>query len=460
MAYWARARDRIVSLQSTFGVTLLILLGAVGLGLLVAKGDADFFRLLLIGLGSLAVVPLIVLRPELGLVITFASLSLESLFAELPLASATLSGVGALTLLGYLLRSRSRPILTTVRYPQFYWAFAWVLWIAISDPSDAFGTKRLWIVTYVQLLMLIILASELITIERIKLLTGAFMATATLSTLFALSQVQLSNSIRTTSRGTGLAQNENELAAYLDVAFVFGIALANQFRKRFWLLLGFAALTVLMALGVMASVSRAGFIALGVELALICLLGRQLTAISGKRYFAALVIFAMLLLLAIALIPPSYWNIVSEAGQSISAGESAKSTYSLRLGLWDLAMKLWSQNPVVGIGIGQFQYMNPRGFVVHNMYISVLSETGLIGMVLYVFWLGSTFLGFLKVILRSPNRDHVSLATAWFIALIGFCVVSTVDSFQNLKITWLAAGISIVFQQSLASSVEAKTRST
>jgi O-antigen ligase len=89
------------------------------------------------------------------------------------------------------------------------------------------------------------------------------------------------------------------------------------------------------------------------------------------------------------------------------------------------------------------------------MYLQVLSENGVIGMTLYVLWLGSIFLGFWKVMWNSPDRDLVVFATAWFIGLAGFCLVGTVDSFQYLKITWLAAGVSIIFQQTLNPRVKA-----
>ena len=69
---------------------------------------------------------------------------------------------------------------------------------------------------------------------------------------------------------------------------------------------------------------------------------------------------------------------------------------------------MWLDNPIAGIGIGMFPselklYPNPQysyyfshGLVAHNMYVSMLAETGIIGAFLFLALLVSAFVNFVK----------------------------------------------------------------
>lgn len=58
-----------------------------------------------------------------------------------------------------------------------------------------------------------------------------------------------------------------------------------------------------------------------------------------------------------------------------------------RLSLWHDAINRFCQNPILGIGVKSFY--NSTGLDVHNTYIQILTETGIIGMLLFTFALGT-----------------------------------------------------------------------
>ena len=55
-----------------------------------------------------------------------------------------------------------------------------------------------------------------------------------------------------------------------------------------------------------------------------------------------------------------------------------------RLAIWPIARSVIFENPVVGIGPGQFQYVNSLGVAAHNFFLTIPLETGIIGSILMI----------------------------------------------------------------------------
>ena len=64
----------------------------------------------------------------------------------------------------------------------------------------------------------------------------------------------------------------------------------------------------------------------------------------------------------------------------------------LRLELWEDAMQLIRENPIVGTGVNTYAYMHRvRSYAdTHNYYIKVLVETGVVGLLLFLWLLSKT----------------------------------------------------------------------
>ncbi len=130
-----------------------------------------------------------------------------------------------------------------------------------------------------------------------------------------------------------------------------------------------------------------------------------------------------------------------------------------RLLLWYRTEQLVKENALLGVGAGNWQFLLPSKTLVgsyrlqeqhifatrpHNDFLWVLSETGYIGLILWLGLLGYVFaLGGLEV-WRNPDRFS-RLALLWTMAgLLGYCVFATFDfpkeriEHQTILSIWLA----------------------
>jgi O-antigen ligase len=107
-------------------------------------------------------------------------------------------------------------------------------------------------------------------------------------------------------------------------------------------------------------------------------------------------------------------------GQHVAHSTVPIETTQIRFILWDLALKFFFQNPVIGIGLGQFSKLSTIGLEpkyqifylvivnigTHNLLLSYLSETGIIGAICFLFFLYSSLrLAWLKFKLSTTTAD-------------------------------------------------------
>jgi O-antigen ligase len=107
-------------------------------------------------------------------------------------------------------------------------------------------------------------------------------------------------------------------------------------------------------------------------------------------------------------------------GQHVAHSPVPIETTQIRFILWDLALKFFFQNPVTGIGLGQFSKLSTIGLQpkyqifylvianigTHNLLLSYLSETGIIGAICFLFFLyASLKLAWLKFKLSTTPAD-------------------------------------------------------
>jgi O-antigen ligase len=120
--------------------------------------------------------------------------------------------------------------------------------------------------------------------------------------------------------------------------------------------------------------------------------------------------------------------------QRFSVDNIVQNKGSDRLIIWNMAMDQFRNAPLCGIGIGSFQSITLRG--VHNQFLIVLVETGIIGFLLYAI----SLIYFFKKALRSKT----SLLAA---VLIGTCIVIFFLDAYNKKFFWNAILISIIIMK-------------
>ena len=115
-------------------------------------------------------------------------------------------------------------------------------------------------------------------------------------------------------------------------------------------------------------------------------------------------------------------------------------SWDLRLQIWDDGLDVFSGSPLWGVGVSNFNVESSLATDSHNLYLSILAETGLIG-----------FVGFLSmhgVILRRVWRNRAVMDSetqrVLGIALslmVGYWVVGLFWQIEVNRIYWIALGI-------------------
>jgi O-antigen ligase len=268
-------------------------------------------------------------------------------------------------------------------------------WIVVSltwesDPSAGAG-KLLGLLAAAAVMVMI--ATMGATPRGARLIVIGFVAGATLTVLYGLidTQVLTPNSSALSSAavsgrrvdGTGGLFDPNELAAGIIPALILACAMMGVYRQ-FAPRLALALAVAVMTMGLAATQSRGGFIG-----ALVALLA-ALVFFKGRRR-------ALLLGICTVAAGLGLWFAANPAAlnrvTNYDGGGSGRSE------LWRLAWAMTEDHPVVGVGYGGFssqapsyeRRVGPLQFlavtvehpkVVHNTYLQVLAEDGIVGLAL------------------------------------------------------------------------------
>lgn len=237
----------------------------------------------------------------------------------------------------------------------------------------------------------------------------------------------------------GSVGSPNFAAAYFSIllASAASILFTNLERAHKWLamaVIGFGGVALIFTF------SRGGWIALLLSVTLICLLGWHRRGLSLKTPIAVILILGMLYL--------PFHSVISARvfGDDKGSAES-------RIPLMSLAFRIIEDNPVLGVGANNFTVVMDRYltsdfregwlFAVHNKYLLVLSETGIIGLLCFLaFLLDALRKGWKCWALQDPLLSPLALGIMAGIA--GHMVHMTVDVFRGRptqQLLWLLAGL-------------------
>ncbi len=231
----------------------------------------------------------------------------------------------------------------------------------------------------------------------------------------------------------------NFAAAYLSIslASAAGLLFTNLGRAHKWLAI---AVMVFGGIALIFTFSRGGWMALVLSVSLICLLGWRRRGLSLKTPIAVILILGMLYL-------PFHSAISARLlGDDRGSAES-------RIPLMKLAFRIIEDNPVLGVGVNNFTVVMDRYltsdfregwlFAVHNKYLLVLSETGIIGLLCFLaFLVDALRKGWQCWALQDPLLSPLALGIMAGIA--GHMVHMTVDVFRGRptqQLLWLLAGL-------------------
>lgn len=167
----------------------------------------------------------------------------------------------------------------------------------------------------------------------------------------------------------------------------------------------------------------------------------------------------LLILIAIVIVLVAAYSILQNVIPGLSTivdkfetlEESDAGVLNGRSGLWQLALTMFGQNPVFGCGFGSYSvYATQAGSITtsaHNHYLQVLSELGIVGLVLYILaFISSAVLAFKKLlkISSNPQVDNETVK-ALCIALdiqiftIIYCITATALMYYYILIPFFIA---------------------
>lgn len=416
------------------------------LGALVALGGTEIGGAAVAGLAFGA---LLLMNLELGLAAWVAL----SLYEAVPAVEAAVKGATVLMFLVWLGAVVNRQALLTGllrRHGRLVAAVLLLLvWLTMSitwsERPDTGVVLWQWYVAAAIFFMV----ATLVTEERhVRWVLVALVAGIVATAVIGFGGTPLGSGLPFLEAAVG---NQDRLQGGVDdpnffaVLLVVGLALAGALVlvvRRASARVGLPAVIVLLALGVVATQSRGGVVALaaGAASALVVFRGRRLPLLGF-----------VLFVLAITGLAFSAAPTALERVTTVEGGGTGRSD------IWKVAVAMAADRPVAGVGIGNFGVHSPRYvddlgplertdlvaeklLVVHSAYLELLAETGVVGLGLFV----AVVLGGLSAAWRAARRFEALgrrsmsiLASAVVVATVAFLAGATFVSTGYDERLWI-----------------------
>jgi len=382
------------------------------LGLLAAFGAAfvafvlsDFTRglLLFVGISFLEIIP--------GVIPAAAGNVLGVLLVLSWVATIAVRERGVPSLLA------ARPWLVVMLTLFLVWMGTSLLWARSSD--SAFED----LIRYVPLIALFgIVHAAIRTRNHLLALCVVFVGGAMVAVTVGLVSAPASDS----SGSTRFATVANPLAPVLVGGAVLAAAFAGMTTRHVALRLAAAGACCYCLAGVLLTGSRGGL--LGLALAL--LVGLFFAGRGRRARVLPVVVIAvsMALLYVLAIAPPAARDRITNPGDGTG-----------RADVWKVGVEMVKANPILGVGAGNFRARSPeyvlraglirrsdliidKPLVAHNIYLAVLSQLGIVGLLLFLGIIGASLRAVVaaaRAFKRQKDEELELLSRASFIALCG-----------------------------------------
>jgi putative inorganic carbon (hco3(-)) transporter len=434
---------------SDFIKTLLI----IGAGLVISLAGLVIARvspslpMLAISILALILTIFILRSPYWGMVLLVFLIPLIQILPDVPIFTSMTMVIGGLTLISLLLRNLILGKRFHLTNKWFYLTVGLLVIVMLFGQINLqVDVGRNYFLTFFQLAVLVFLCDQLFTNKKeIETLMLVYILAVQISALFAFFDymTNLNSFLPYEFRPTGLVGNSNGLGIHLSVSMVMAYYFLRNSENRSIRFLTVASF-VFSGIMLFISGSRGAFLFF-IPVALYQIIYDH----RGGRLVGALIIL-MVAIMAMNFLPAEY---LDRMVQIPTALENTSDTIRLRLNIWDVAIRLWSQNPVFGIGPGMFYYstnqdfglLGRSGLATHNMYITFLTENGIIGLADYLCIVLISIILFFKTIswAKRINPSWVALVVAWQSAFFIQLLNGTKANGGHDKIQWLCLGISL-----------------
>ena len=325
-----------------------------------------------------------------------------------------------------------------------------VVWLTLSlawAEDVGFGAEMAWR-WWASVLLLVIVATTISTPRELRLIVGAFVVGALLSVAAGVVGAEPPPTAEQigdpSGRLAGSYGDPNYLAAGVVPAIALAIAMFVAARSAL-VRLGLVVAVAILAAGLAATESRGGWIA-----AIVAIVG-ALALLRGRRLQVALAVAVLVSLAGIVIAnSPTAWERIANPGGGAGRAE-----------LWTIAWRIAADHPVAGVGLNNFRVFSPRyvrqpgsleevalvverPLEVHNVYLELLAESGVIGLLAFLGLVAASLGAALAAARRlDARRDPAlpSLSRAIVIAVAGTLAASFFLSNATDRRTWVLLGL-------------------
>ncbi len=249
-----------------------------------------------------------------------------------------------------------------------------------------------------------------------------------------------SNQLRSVESSMGYA-GTNGLAAFGAQVTALLLALAG-FERSVWLKVSYYTLACFSVVCTVYSLSRGGYAALAV--------GVSFLAVAKNR---KLILVMVLFLLTWTIVLPQAVQERIEMSYDPQSG-SLDHSAEARITMWEDSLELITSNPLLGTGFDTYAYMHRQkradggvGYYedTHNIFLKVLVESGVVGLLLFLWVTANIFLAGFRLYLRGENPFYRALGlglAAWVVcSLTANCFGDRWTLLQVNGYMWIMAGM-------------------
>lgn len=231
----------------------------------------------------------------------------------------------------------------------------------------------------------------------------------------------------------GLVNDNNFLALLLAIGVSMCWYSAPMIPRKMYRLAFYGAMFFTMA-AVVLTYSRGGAVAMAVGLVMI--------GLRSKKKILVLPVLMVFLFPAIYLAGDAYRNRMSTIVDPMAEGSAASRFYLMKIGL-----NMWKDHPLFGVGFGRTNQQrlmaeyapevvaatNYNIKVIHNTYVQILADCGVLGFLIFVTLLGGAILSLQFSIRKTaPHLKPlpIGLQTALMTFAVGSFTISALPSFD------------------------------
>jgi O-antigen ligase len=310
----------------------------------------------------------------------------------------------------------------------FLWNFLSLFWSSNTDNT----VQR--IKTYGQIFLLLLIFWDLFQKEgALRAGLQAYVLGAYVLVMSTIYNYLAGNvAVEYEGRYSATGVNANDVALILILGMPIGLPIAMQLLSSIpGNLKGFLQKAInflyipLSIFAVVLTGSRTSIIAI-IPLT-IFLIGTQ--RIRFERKILIFMILFVSLLLFLPLVPQAVLHRIGTVGQSIAAADMGG-----RVAMWRKSIEVLAQHPILGVGGGAVDRL--IGGAVHNTFLSVAAETGIIGLLLFLSILG--LVGYEAI--RLPKR----ISAVWLAIFMTWLIGIVSLSWEFRKVTWILLSFMII----------------